>query len=240
MTEEFDFERYWLGKFADCLEAVAGERVRDQVMAGSEGLSQSSSREAIIHWSQDAMQLLEDLVEDEHDRRQIMTGCACQYPLDDLQDVKRAYQQSGDLDTAHRILQAKFEDFLQYTLQLPSDIFTEIVARGWGLAGIKAGNRIIATKIPKSGFLLDYMQEDDPQKKRAYYCHCPRVRDALKMGESLSPTYCYCGAGFYKGIWEEITGEPVAVEVLESVLAGGDVCKVAITFPTNESLPLNQ
>ena len=43
--------------------------------------------------------------------------------------------------------------------------------------------------------------------------------------------FCYCGAGFYKGIWEEIIQEEVKVEVLESVLKGDDVCKIAIYLP---------
>jgi predicted hydrocarbon binding protein len=55
------------------------------------------------------------------------------------------------------------------------------------------------------------------------------VRDALKTGETLSPTYCYCGAGFYQGIWETILQQPVEVELLESVLEGDEVCKVAIS-----------
>ena len=49
--------------------------------------------------------------------------------------------------------------------------------------------------------------------------------------------YCYCGAGFYKGIWETILGEQVRVEVLESVMMGGDVCKIAIHLP--ESITIN-
>ena len=75
---------------------------------------------------------------------------------------------------------------------------------------------------------MKYMQETDPEKRRQYYCHCPRVRDALENGETISPTYCYCGAGFYRAIWEEILQKPVEVEVLESVLDGGEVCKIAI------------
>jgi len=47
----------------------------------------------------------------------------------------------------------------------------------------------------------------------------------------ISTTYCYCGAGFYKGIWEEILQRPVEVEVLESVLSGGEVCKIVIHLP---------
>lgn len=75
------------------------------------------------------------------------------------------------------------------------------------------------------------MREIDPQEKRQYYCHCPRVRDALKTGVTISATYCYCGAGFYKGIWEEILQEPVEVEVLKSVLKGDQVCTIAVHLP---------
>jgi hypothetical protein len=75
------------------------------------------------------------------------------------------------------------------------------------------------------------MQESDPRVKREMYCHCPRVRDAIRNGQALPETYCYCGAGYYKGIWEEILGQPVEVEVLESVLGGGNVCKIAIHLP---------
>jgi predicted hydrocarbon binding protein len=53
----------------------------------------------------------------------------------------------------------------------------------------------------------------------------------LKSSETISATYCYCGAGYYQGIWEEILQQPVEVELLESVLQGDQVCKVAIHLP---------
>ena len=95
-------------------------------------------------------------------------------------------------------------------------------------------NTIIAIKIPKSGYLVEYMKETDPEKKRQYYCQCPRIRDVLKTSETISTTYCYCGAGFYKGIWEEILQKPVEVEVLESVLQGDEVCKIAVYLPSDQ------
>jgi predicted hydrocarbon binding protein len=110
-------------------------------------------------------------------------------------------------------------------------MITEIINRGWGLAGIIDGDSVIATKIPKSGFLVAYFNETDPQKKRQYYCHCPRVREVIQHGETLPKIYCYCGAGYYKGIWEEILQKPVQVEVIESVLEGGEVCKISIHLP---------
>ena len=181
----------------------------------------------MIEWSKGAMERLESLVEDK-EAREIMTGCACQYPKSALQEIRREYEQTRDIDLAHKMLQEQFESFLKNTLDLDDELVDEIVESGWGLAGVREENTIIATKTPKSGHLVECMKETDPEKKRQYYCHCPRVRDALRTSETISPTYCYCGAGFYKGIWEEILQEPVAVEVLESVLQGDEVCKIAV------------
>ncbi len=230
MSGEYDFERVWLAKFSRCLEEIAGEQIREEIMAGSEELSSQSSREEVIAWSRRAMDLLDSHVE-EHKRREILIGCACQYPKSNLETMKEAYAATGDVDLVHQMLQEQFEWFLVHTLQLDGDLVAEIVRWGWGSAGVKQGNTIIATKIPKSGYLIEYMRETDPEKKRQLYCHCPRVRDLLKTSDTLSPTYCYCGAGFYKGIWEEILQKPVEVEVLESVLNGDEVCKIAITLP---------
>lgn len=230
MAEGYDFERAWLSKLSNCLDEVAGEQIRRQVMAGSQTLSDASDRQAVIDWSREAMDRLDSLV-DEDGRRAIMIGCACRYPRADLEPMRQAYAATGDVDRAHRMLQEQFESFLRDTLQLDEGMVADVVSRGWGAAGVREGDRIVATKIPKSGYLVAYMQETDPERRRQLYCHCPRVRDVLKTGGTLSPTYCYCGAGFYKGIWETILEQPVEVELLESVLDGDEVCKVAIHLP---------
>ena len=152
-------------------------------------------------------------------------------PKQGLRAARQAYEETGDLSVVHGMLQAQFEAFLRNSLELEEEYVEKVVNRGWGLAGILDGDRILATKIPKSGYLAAYMEETDPEKRRQYYCHCPRVREILKTQESLPVTYCYCGAGFYKGIWEEILQEPVEVEVLESVLGGDEVCSIAVYLP---------
>ena len=230
MPQEFDFDRYWVEKFSQCLEENAGVEVRAAVMQGSEALSINSDRQEVADWTKTAMEELSTLV-DEEKLKTIMTSCACQYPKSDLQNIRQKYAETQDLDLVHSMLQQRFENFLRESLELDNAMVTEIINRGWGLAGIIDGDTIIATKIPKSGFLVDYMNESDLQKKRQYYCHCPRIRDVLKYGQTLPKTYCYCGAGFYKSIWEEIIQKPVEVEVLESVLDGGEVCKIAIHLP---------
>lgn len=229
MSEKQDFERAWLAKFSRCLDEVAGEEIRRKVMKGNEKLSSSPSRQEVISWSQGAMERLDSLV-DEKQAQEIMAGCACQYPKSALQEIREKYEATGDMDLAHQMLQAQFESLLRDSLKLSDEVIEEIVSLGWGSAGVKQGHTIIATKIPKRGYLIEYMNETDPEKKRQYYCHCPRIREVLKTSETLSPTYCYCGAGFYKGIWEEILQRPVQVQVLESVLQGDQVCKIAVHY----------
>jgi predicted hydrocarbon binding protein len=234
MDRKFDFEHAWLGKFSNSLSEIAGEDIRKEVMRGSEGLSAQSIRQDIIDWSKVAMERLDSLV-DVKKRREIMTGCACQYSKSELQGIKEKFQVTKDTELAHKMLQEQFESFLENSLKLRDELIEIIVDRGWGSAGIKEGRTVIATKIPKSGDIIEYMNETDPVKKRWYYCHCPRVRDILKTSDTISQTYCYCGAGFYKGIWEEILQRTVEVEVLESVLTGDEVCKIGIYLPPDLS-----
>jgi hypothetical protein len=230
MIEEVDFEQAWLRKLSTGLEQIAGSEVRDTVMAGGEELSSQTPSDEVIEWTRGAMERLDTLV-GEADRRTVLIGCACQYPKSALAALRQAYEESHDVDLVHRRLQEQFESLLRDTLQLEEALVQDVVARGWGSAGVKAGHTVTATKIPKSGFLEEYLTEDDPARRRRLYCHCPRVRDALKSSATVSPTYCYCGAGFSKGIWEEILQEPVEVELLKSVLQGDEVCRFAVHLP---------
>jgi hypothetical protein len=225
-----DFEKSWISKFSACLDEIAGIEIRKKVLEGGEKLSSDSSPEEIIDWTRHAMDRLDALV-DENKRIEIMTGCACRYPESDLEDIRKAYEETQDIDKVHAMLKEKFVSFLKNTLKLDDQLVEDIMNRGWGLAGVKQGNAIIAVKIPKSSNLVEYMKETNPERRRALYCHCPRIRDAVELQIKISPTYCYCGAGFYKRIWEYILQQPVKVELRESVLRGDDVCKVAIHLP---------
>lgn len=232
MTE--DFERSWLVKFSRSLDRVVGTTVRNEIMAGHESLSDSSNREAIAQWSQIAMARLEERVAPGK-RIEIMTGCSCQYPRENLQEIKERFGQTEDIDLVLALLQQKFVSFLKDDLNLSDAAIAEIVDKGWGLAGCRDGDRIVATKIPKSAHIMEYLRETDPVERRAIYCHCPRIRDSLKMGVPVSSTYCYCGAGYYKGIWEEILQRPIEVELLTSVLMGDDVCSFAVHLAGGKS-----
>jgi hypothetical protein len=236
MTERQEFERMWQGKLSENLDRVLGTVISQEVMAGSSELLSQPSPNKTICWTQRAMERFDRLADPEQ-RRQVMTGCACQYPREALQNCRQEYTRTGDIDLVHRMLQAQFLSFLCNTLHLETSMIQDIVGRGWGLAGIRYGDVIIATKIPKSGYLVEYLQENDPERRRQLYCHCSRVRAAIEQSTTISTTYCYCGAGFYQSIWEEIIQRPVVVELLESVLDGGQLCRVAIHLQPSAEPP---
>jgi predicted hydrocarbon binding protein len=225
-----DFERFWLSKLSVCIEHAAGSEIRDRIMEGSENLSDNTEKNRIVEWSAKAMTLLDEHVKADK-RVEIMTGCACQYPKVELREIRKKYEETKDVDVVLEMLQEKFISFLRGRLNLDTNIIEVIVQKKWGLAGYRDGNRVITTKIPKSGYIQEYLEEKNPTKKRAIYCHCPRIREALNNVAEISPTYCYCGAGYYKGIWEEILQKQVVVVLLKSVLKGDDVCSIAVHLP---------
>ena len=234
MSDQTDFEKAWLQKLSRGLDGKVNSEVKEQILSGSNQLSNASDRESVIDWSIQAISKLDELVSDDKTRHDILTACACHYPKEQLQLIKEEYAQTKNIKQAHQRLQSQFEAFLRKELGLDEELVEEIISRGWGLAGVIEGQTIIATKIPKSENLKAYLAESDPAKQRQYYCHCHRVREILKTDKKLSVTYCYCGAGYYQGIWEEILQQPVRVEILESLMKGDRVCKIAVHLPVNE------
>ncbi len=227
-----DFERVWQGRLTGRLDASLGEGARRRILVGGQHLSDQSPRREVLRWTGEMLGRLESLVGSDH-TQQLLAECACQYPRAGLADIRACYTDTGDIAAAHRMLQARFEEFVRQELSLEPSVVTRILERGWGLAGTLRGDQIIATKMPKSGSVRAYFEERDARRRRALYCHCPRVRQAPVLGARLPRGYCSCGAGFYQGIWEYILGRPVRVEVLSSVLLGDDQCSIAIHLPAS-------
>ena len=214
-----DFEDQWLEKLSLALEEARGPGFRDSVMSGA------GERE-VISWTAEVMEKLnsELSAEELHD---VMTSCACHYPASALEPVREAFAGTGSFTLAMDMLREQFRESMK-NLGIPDEVIDGLLARGMGPAGVLEENRIVATKIPRSGNLMAWLSEEDPARRREIYCHCPRVNRALEKGMPVPVAYCLCGAGFYRDIWETVTGEAVRVEVLRSVMSGDDTCSIAI------------
>ena len=63
MSNEFDFEQYWLNKFSNSLENIAGKDIKKKIIVGSEKFNDKTSVEEVFSWSKKAMEKLESLVD---------------------------------------------------------------------------------------------------------------------------------------------------------------------------------
>ncbi len=98
-------------------------------------------------------------------------------------------------------------------------------------AGIREGNKILMYKIP---YMTKHALNEKDKKKRNYYvCHNPLIREALLEEEQpINPIFCNCSGGYMKNFWEAMFEHPVDVELLDSVIMGGEFCRFAIHIPT--------
>ena len=220
-----DFEKQWLKKLSIGLTKVGKENLFDRLLEKRKEMSS-------LEWTKFLMSKLQKEL-DQSDLIDVMTSCACLYPNENLSYLKEEYARTKDLKSIHARLQKQFEEFIREYKNLSDEDIDFLIKNGWGMAGNWKQDRIVATKIPKQ--YHEYFKADDKREKAYCYCHCPRVREALKDKEKpLDTNYCYCGAGFYKGIWEYILQKSVRVEVLKSVMNNDEVCTIAIYFNEQE------
>lgn len=173
---KFDFERNWQEKLSRAVESAAGEKVRDLVLQGGDTLTQETGTTEKIIWTCRALDLLAEST-DEKTGREILTGCACHYPVEDLGDVKEVFQSSGDIDQAIQMLQGKFERFTRETLGLEEELAAEIISRGW--QGTGQGILSLPPRSPKAGHWLTILTK--PIRRRSAVC----TATALGCGTGL-------------------------------------------------------
>ncbi|MCJ7622246.1 MAG: GyrI-like domain-containing protein, partial [Anaerolineaceae bacterium] len=203
----------WLNRLADGLDHYVNEEIRAQVLAGSEDLSEISTPRERAIWVQGSMERLDAAVNDEEARYQIMTGCSQRFPQERILQLKKVYQETGSVDS---VLETMSNDQSWQGASFYEDPERE-------------GYVINVEKIPYDRERFE--NASDEIEKKVAYCHCPFVRGAIRDQMDISPTFCGCGAGWYRQLWVGILDMPTPVETLETVLHGGERCKFAIHLP---------
>ena len=184
----------------------------------------------IEQWLQEAFLRVQSQEEDSA-LYEILTTCSCTFPEKELEFFRTLYRKTRNIDMVHQAMQEWFTTMIRSKKNLNQEHLQYMRTEGMGMAGKLNEFRITAVKIPKD--FTDWFEEKDSEKRKRLYCHCPRVRDAFSRGteSEVPPSYCLCGAGFYKHLWSFILEKPVTVSVEESLLTGADHCRIAIALP---------
>jgi hypothetical protein len=203
----------WLEKFAKGLDKFAGKSVKAKVMKAAPDASAEKDANQVTEWLLAAIDRLDALVPDKETRRSIMLCCSDVFPEQRIRKLRAEYERAGDLDA---LIKWMHEDSSWKGLS-----YYEYPKR--------EGNIIYVTKIPYNP--KGFREATDPASKHASYCHCALVRPAIRDGTPVSPTFCLCGSGWYKTLWEGVLGKPVRVEIVKTVSQGADCCTFAIHLP---------
>jgi effector-binding domain-containing protein len=198
----------WDRLLAEGAEKVLGAEARQRLMQGIESITPASSFADYTAWIQGAIKRLDMLTDDEEKKCLVVSHCAHVFPQERI-DHLRAIYESGTVDDVLR--------------EMYTDDF-------WYEKPVRRGNVIYMRKNPYNP--EGYQNGTTPTERRKAYCHCPFVHPYLdEFPARLAPTFCYCGAGWYRRLWEGILGQPVRIEHVETLLRGNEQCTLTITLP---------
>ncbi len=198
----------WDRLLAEGAEKVLGAEARRSLMQGIESITPASSFEEYTTWIQGAMDRLDALTEDEEKKCLVVSHCAHVFPQERIDHLRTIYENGTFDDILHEMYEDEF----------------------WYEKPVRRGNVLYMRKNPFNP--EGYQNGATPAERRKAYCHCPFVHPYLdELPVRLSPTFCYCGAGWYRRLWEGILGKPVVIEHVETLLRGNDQCTLTITLP---------
>jgi hypothetical protein len=176
------------------------------------------------------------------DVKKTLAGNHHRIPVEGFAEMVKRWGSSKTMDEflegEHRRLVAELEDAMRsgrlwYEQVITPDVVEYVRGDQTIQNGVLMGDVVLKSKIP---FAPDkWLKEKDSKMRRYYACHCQLARDAI-LNDTAKPlaTFCYCSAGYEKLPLEVVLGVSLEVEVLESVLAGGERCRFAIKIPRDK------
>ncbi len=225
----------------DRLAEVAGEGKRGEIFNGFYKPPLGTAPDAYPACTKELLDRLNAFLTPE-DVKKVLAGNHHRIPMEAFVEKVKRWEASKTMEEflagEHKRLVAELEDALNsgrlwYEQVITAEVVEHVKADQTIQNGILVGDVVLKSKIP---FNPDkWLKEKDPKMRRYYACHCQLARDAI-LNDTAEPlsTFCYCSAGYEKLPLEVILGVPLEVEVLESVLAGGERCRFAVKIPKDK------
>lgn len=220
ITEVQNVIHEWDQLFAKSALEELGSQTAREVTMGIDAISPETTSEEYLSWIQNTLDRLDAATADEDKKCKIVASCAHVFPQERIDHLREIYAHGTVDDVLHEMYE---DDF-------------------WYEKPVRRGNIIYMTKNPFDP--EGYAKGATPAERRKAYCHCSFVHPYLdEIPSKLSTTFCYCGAGWYRRLWEGILGKPVKFHHVETLLRGNDKCMLMITLPLElegECLPIEK
>lgn len=167
--------------------------------------------------------------------KKILAGNNHQIPVEAMYSEKEFYEKSYSLEDYLKDRHArKVQELQEYCDEgkvwfeqvITQDVVDHVKENQEILSAILKDNKLYVTKIPYE--TEAFLRADTGVERRYHACHCPFVREAIKLGLEVDSDWCYCSAGFAKFPFEVILGRELSVKVIETPLSGSDICRFEI------------
>jgi hypothetical protein len=203
----------WDKLLEENIDRVLGAEDRSIIMKGADSLTLDSTAQDRCLWGIGMMARLCERADDSQ-VYDILSSCAHIFPAEPIERARLEYER---VRAEGRDGFAAVDAAIAFMRQ----------DGAWGEAPYREGSVIFASKSPRDP--KRYEEATSEAERRRAACFCPVIRDNLEMG--MPVTYCYCGSGWYRRQWEGITGRPVYVQIIKSLLQGDDHCEFAVHLP---------
>jgi hypothetical protein len=221
--------------------AIAGEEIRHNVFEGLEFPQLGSPQDNYPVVTKKIFERMEAELPPAK-CREIMTWNYHRVPAAAFEECKERFEKSSSIDEylkgEHKRLVDELESCMKkgrlwFEQEITPEVLEFVKNNQEINTGIRRGNKIFKTKIPYAP--KQFLKEKDPVMRRYYSCHCQLVRTAIRKGNpEISPTFCYCSAGYEKVHFDVIFEQNVEVELLETLLKGDSRCRFAIKIPEDK------
>ena len=171
--------------------------------------------------------------------KSVLADVAHGIPRKYYRDERKKFLKAGNIDVYLENKKREWDALLQkhrdektlfFNQEITDEVLSYVRSRPDIEVGVRRGAMLVHTKIPYMA--KEYLVETDDRMKRYYACHCAWAREAIKSGEPIvSPTFCYCSAGFTKQPWEVALGTDLEVEMVKSALKGDTECTFIVHLP---------
>ncbi len=228
-------------RLSDKIREIADDNIWKKIFQDIKFPSISSSQKIKAEWTKKVLDRMEENI-DSKTCADILSSELHPYSKSGIKKARAQYLASESIDEFLKLRHKQLVETLTKMLKEEKKFYGDPISvesieyvknTPSCEAGVREGNLIFLTKIPFR--VINYLQEEDDTLKRYYSCQCPFARESIMIpDEQVSATFCKCSAGWYKQLWSGIFDQPVAVDVIESVLKGDFQCRFAVHIPKEE------
>ncbi|MBN2336651.1 hypothetical protein JXL21_13925 [Candidatus Bathyarchaeota archaeon] len=218
---------------------IAGEEAGERVFGSMKLPPIGSSAEEFPEFTREMLKRMNDELNPEQIVK-ILSGNHHKIPPQAFEAKKKLYEASSSLDEFLRkdhervvnLLETHMkEGRLWYRKNVSPEFLDFIGSDQERLSARREGDTLFIKQIPYE--FEEYLEENEPKKRRYHFCHCHLARRSILEGEPVPSEFCHCSGGYLKQPYDHIFGEELEVQVLQSVLAGDDECRFAVKLPQN-------